>query len=382
MGGGWLGHPHSSASSWAAGSRCSSWAGSSAARDGDQDAGHDRRARGGEQQRRKLPGEHGRRDQAEQRAGHRAGVPGQRALGDHQAVQRRLGPAERADRGQFRRPLGDADDQRRRRRPARPGRRSPRPRRSPRLRTWTVTTLPSRVPTTAPRKASVTATSRVSDMTPMARLSAPTSVRPGVRSTFTTARPVIRDGWRARRTASTGGRTEATGSARAASQAGTAPATSATATATGTASAARGRGRVQAQRRGQRRGQQRGQRTGDQPDQRDLAEHHGEQPWPGPAQRGQHPEFPAAGAHRGGRRVGDEQRADHEDQREQRHAAPVDRVQDRDRDALLHPVLAEQQRRASRIGHPAARRSWALGRIRRRCPRSGGCAARSSRRPP
>ena len=76
-------------------------------------------------------------------------------------------------------------------------------------------------------------------MTPMARLSAPTSVRPGVRSTFTTARPVIRRGWRARRTASTGGRTEAIGSARAASQAGTAPATTATPTATGMASAAR-----------------------------------------------------------------------------------------------------------------------------------------------
>ena len=46
-------------------------------------------------------------------------------------------------------------------------------------------------------------------------------------------------GWRARRTPSTGGRTDATGSARAASQAGISPAITATATAIGTASAAR-----------------------------------------------------------------------------------------------------------------------------------------------
>jgi hypothetical protein len=46
-------------------------------------------------------------------------------------------------------------------------------------------------------------------------------------------------GWRARRTPSTGGRTEATGSARAASAAGISPAITATATAIGTASAAR-----------------------------------------------------------------------------------------------------------------------------------------------
>ena len=50
---------------------------------------------------------------------------------------------------------------------------------------------------------------------------------------------MIPPGWRARRTARTGGRTEATGSALAASQAGATPATIATATAIGTASAAR-----------------------------------------------------------------------------------------------------------------------------------------------
>ena len=76
-------------------------------------------------------------------------------------------------------------------------------------------------------------------VTPTARLIAPTSARPGVRSTFTAASAVMPPGWCARRTASTGGRTEATGSARAASQAGTMPAMTATATAIGTASAAR-----------------------------------------------------------------------------------------------------------------------------------------------
>ena len=81
--------------------------------------------------------------------------------------------------------------------------------------------------------------SKVSAITPMPRLTAPMIVRPGVRSTFTTARPVIPDGWRARRTASTGGRTAATGSARAAKTAGTAPAASASASATGMARAAR-----------------------------------------------------------------------------------------------------------------------------------------------
>ena len=76
-------------------------------------------------------------------------------------------------------------------------------------------------------------------MTPMASLSAPMSVRPGVRSTFTTAIPVTRDGWRARRTASTGGRTESYR----VGPGGPPPlhraATSATAIATGMASAAR-----------------------------------------------------------------------------------------------------------------------------------------------
>ena len=102
-----------------------------------------------------------------------------------------------------------------------------------------MTTLPSSVPTMAPRNARVTAASRVSAITPTARLSAPMRLRPGVRSTLTMARPVRPEGWRARRTASTGGRTEATGSARAASQAGTAPATTASAIATGMARAAR-----------------------------------------------------------------------------------------------------------------------------------------------
>ena len=59
---------------------------------------------------------------------------------------------------------------------------------------------------------------------PMARLIAPTSARPGVRSTFTAASAVMPPGWRARRTPRTGGRTEATGSALAASQAGISPA--------------------------------------------------------------------------------------------------------------------------------------------------------------
>ena len=85
----------------------------------------------------------------------------------------------------------------------------------------------------------MTAASTVSAVTPTARLTAPTAARPGVRSTFTAARAVMPPGWRARRTPSTGGRTEAAGSARAASQAGISPAITATATAIGTASAAR-----------------------------------------------------------------------------------------------------------------------------------------------
>ena len=102
-----------------------------------------------------------------------------------------------------------------------------------------MTTFPSSVPTAVPRNAIVIAMSRVSALPPMVRASAPIRVRPGVRSTLTTARPVIEEGWRARRTARTGGRTAATGSARAASQAGTAPATTARPTATGMARSAR-----------------------------------------------------------------------------------------------------------------------------------------------
>ena len=79
----------------------------------------------------------------------------------------------------------------------------------------------------------------VSAAMPTARLATPIRVRPGVRATLSSASEVIPRGWCARRTASTGGRTELTGSARAASQAGARPATTATAIATGTASSAR-----------------------------------------------------------------------------------------------------------------------------------------------
>ena len=74
---------------------------------------------------------------------------------------------------------------------------------------------------------------------PIARLTTPIRVRPGVRATLSSASEVMPRGWCARRTGSTGGRTEVTGSARAASQAGARPPTTATAIATGTASSAR-----------------------------------------------------------------------------------------------------------------------------------------------
>ena len=81
---------HSWASSWAAGSRRSRCAGSSAATQVTSTPAAAAARRGGEQQRRQLPGEHGGARQAERGAGHRAGEPGQGALGDHQAAQRRL----------------------------------------------------------------------------------------------------------------------------------------------------------------------------------------------------------------------------------------------------------------------------------------------------
>ena len=79
----------------------------------------------------------------------------------------------------------------------------------------------------------MTAVSRVSAAIPMARLGTPTRVRPGVRTTLSSASEVMPRGWCARRTASTGGRTEVTGSARAASQAGARPPVTATAIADG-----------------------------------------------------------------------------------------------------------------------------------------------------
>ena len=90
-------------------------------------------------------------------------------------------------------------------------------------------------------------------------------------------------------------------------------------------------------------GRQTAQDARGQPDHRQLAEHHREQPGPGPAQAGEHAEFLTSAADRGGGRVGHEQGAHHQDEDEQQHALLVDRGEDGHRDALFHPALMQGQ---------------------------------------
>ena len=309
---------------------------------GHKHTGRDGQARGSEQQGRELPGEHGGAHQAEHGTGDRARHADQRALGDHQAAQRRLGPAERTDRGEFRRPFGDADQQRigdgqhaqddgrgdrdvvhaadldrhdvaeqgaddvaaeRQRDRDEQGQRG------------AAHGQAERAHQRAPGRAEHVHQGQPGDP---GRLAGPAHVqhrRPDRGNRVGPGGQPGRD--RAGHDGQRHRDRDGQGRAR--------------------------RGGVQPERRCQWRGQQRAEDARDQADHCHLAEHGDEQPWPGPARGRQHPQFVPAAPDRCARRVRHEQRAHDENQHEQRQAAAVYRVQDGDRDALGDPVLRQQQ---------------------------------------
>src|SRR5207237_8968290 len=85
--------------------------------------------------------------------------------------------------------------------------------------------------------------------------------------------------------------------------------------------------------------------TGQQADPGELAEEHAEDRPLRPAERGQRPDLGSSRPRDRERAVREEERADDDDQREQREALAIEGVQEDDRDALLRPALAQEERR-------------------------------------